>query len=207
VDDALVIALSDLETAVDLLRAGEVVAVPTDTVYGLAVSLRVRNAADRLFAKKLRPDTVALPVMVHDLTAALLLAAPRSRDVLRAIGGAFWPGALTAIVQRDEESELGGVVLGGDESTIGLRVPALEMLRVLCEKSGPLGISSANLHGGVPCTDVVELRSQFGDDLVILDGGTCRGRVSTVVDLTGEAPVVLREGEISHAEIAEVLAR
>lgn len=208
--DPKLIALADLSRAADLLRVGEIVAVPTDTVYGLAVSLKVREATHTLFAAKHRPEETALPVMVHNLTAALALTAPSSRDRFRLVGEAFWPGSLTAIVDRDKQCEvgevlLGDIVLGGDESTIGLRVPAFDALRYLCQMCGPLAVSSANLHGQRPCTSAAELRSHFGDDLVIVDGGICQGRVSAVVDLTGETPVIVREGEITRTMINDLL--
>ena len=192
----------ELERVITHLRAGEVVAVPTDTVYGLGVALEVTSTTEALFGTKHRPSSIAVPVMVADLEQALALCDESTRDALRAVGGAFWPGALTLVVRRDASSTFD---LGGDHTTIGIRVPALLELRELCRRVGPLGVTSANLHGGTPCTTPEQLRAVFGEALVILDGGECAGAVSSVVDLTGASPTVLREGAVSLAMVLAAL--
>ncbi|HUY06082.1 MAG TPA: L-threonylcarbamoyladenylate synthase [Acidimicrobiales bacterium] len=184
------------------LLAGEVVAVPTDTVYGLCVALRVTGTTEPLFKKKQRPVSLAVPVMVADLPGALELCDDRSREALQRVGEKFWPGALTLVVYRGVRCSFD---LGGDRSTIGLRVPDLACLRDLCRLVGPLGVTSANLHGGPPCTTTGELTKAFGSGLVILDGGRCAGAVSSVIDLTGATPVVLREGAVSLEMVLDAL--
>lgn len=184
------------------LSEGEVVAVPTDTVYGLAVAVGVDGATDALFAMKQRPTRVALPVMVHDLEAACALVENDATGALRSIGAKFWPGALTVIARRDLSFRAD---LGGDRATVGLRVPDHVMLRELCRRCGPLGVSSANLHGEPPCTTAAEIRRTFGASLAVLDGGKCDGRVSTVVDLTGNEPAIVREGSVTLRDVLAAL--
>lgn len=197
------IAKAELERAREHLLAGEVVAVPTDTVYGLSVALLVTGSATSLFVKKQRPHSVAVPVLVADLSDALGLCDQASRRSLHRVGEAFWPGALTLVVARDASCTFD---LGGDNTMIGLRVPALEGLRDLCRLVGPLGVTSANLYGGPPCVTPLQLREVFGSELVILDGGGCDGEVSSVIDLTRQTPVALREGAVSLEMVRSVLA-
>ena len=201
-DERQLISKFDLDRVSAHLLAGEVVAVPTDTVYGLSVALGVTRDTTSLFARKNRPRTIAVPVMVDGLSAALALCEEVSRTALSLVGKAFWPGALTLVVARDESCKFD---LGGDQSTIGLRVPAHEGLRELCRLVGPLGVTSANLHTGQPCTSPAQLSKIFGSELVVLDGGVCEGAVSSVIDLTGETPVVLREGAVSLEMVLAVL--
>ncbi len=185
---------AELDEVIGHLIEGAVVAVPTDTVYGLGVALGVTGSTAALFVTKHRPDSVAVPVMVADLADALALCNERARPALRAVGGAFWPGALTLVVARDASCSFD---LGGDPLTIGIRVPAHPELRELCRRVGPLGVTSANLHGEPPWTTPTQLREVFGPGLVILDGGECSGAVSSVIDLTGVSPAVRREGAVS----------
>lgn len=198
------IARSAIEAAAAHLRAGEVVAVPTDTVYGLCVALEVTKTSAPLFARKERPDAVAVPVMVADLPGALDLCGKASSDALCVVGGAYWPGPLTLVVHRDPGYT---VDLGGDPSTIGIRVPAHGGLRELSRLVGPLAVTSANLHGRSPCTTPAELGAVFGEGLFILDAGVCDGAVSSVIDLTGATPVVRREGPVTLAMVRSALDR
>ncbi len=194
----------DFTRASARLLLGEVVAVPTDTVYGLGVALMVTGTTQALFGTKKRPRSVAVPVMVADLAHALGLCQEDARSALRAVGEVFWPGALTLVVARDASCTFD---LGGDPSTVGIRVPALPALRELCRRVGPLGVTSANLHGGTPCTTPGELRAVFGEELAILDGGECAGAVSSVIDLTQAEPRVLREGAVSLEMVLDALGR
>jgi len=204
--DAAIAEPSDaaIAAAVEALRRGEVVAVPTDTVYGLAVDPLQPGASARIFSAKRRPEALALPVLVASFAQASLLAAPASLERLVLLATAFWPGALTVVVQRAPGVELD---LGGDSTTVGLRAPAHPAVRELCRIIGPLAVTSANLHGMEPCHEACEVRATWGDELTVIDGGRCDGRPSTVVAITGAAPVVLREGPVSAAEIEAVLAR
>jgi L-threonylcarbamoyladenylate synthase len=198
------LSVDDEDEVADALRGGRVVALPTETVYGLAVDLSIPGVTAELFVLKGRPDSVALPVIVHDLDAALRLTDPSQREDLRHIGSKYWPGPLTVVVRRETSCEF---QLGGDDRSIGLRVSSAQPLRALCERVGPLGVSSANRHGRPPCEDLSQLRAAFGEELVVVDGGSRRGAASTVVDLRGGHPVILREGPINLAEIEAALGR
>ena len=192
-----------IEEAARRLRRGEVVAVPTDTVYGLAISVAVPGARHRLFCIKGRPDAVALALLVASLDEARIYAAASDRDRLSLLGSGFWPGDLTVIVGRSVASST--FDLGGDGATIGLRVPASPVVRELARLAGPLGVSSANRHRHPPCNDADEVRAVFDGALFVVDGGRCEGAVSTVVDVTSGSPKVLREGRISQSMLEEVL--
>ena len=180
------------------LRSGQVVAVPTDTVYGLAVDPFGTGAADRLFAAKHRPREVHLPVLVADTDQALGLAGAVP-EVAERLMARFWPGALTVVLPRRPGL---AADLGADEATVGLRCPAHPVPRALCRMVGPLATTSANLHGRPPLTTASEVAEAFADAVaVVLDGGTCAGSPSTVVECTGAEPGLLREGSVSWEDI------
>jgi L-threonylcarbamoyladenylate synthase len=193
-----------LEEAAEALRAGLVVGIPTDTVYGLAVEPSRPGATERLFELKGRPRSVALPVLVAGAAQALALAAPG--PAARVLMQRWWPGALTLVMARRPSCWLGD--LGGDENTIGLRCPAHPVPLGLAEMVGPLATTSANRHGGEPFETAQELWAELGSGLaVVLDAGPCSGSPSTVVDCTGSEPRCLREGGIGWAEVLASLER
>ena len=196
-------SVESLEVIAEVLAAGGGVAVPTDTVYGLAVDPSRQGATSRVFLLKRRPDALALPVLVASLTQALALAEPAVERELRALAAAFWPGALTIVVPRRA-----GVALdiGGDSMTVGVRCPARSEPRELCQLVGPLAVTSANIHGFAPCTSVEELHSSFGSELAVLDGGRCAGVPSTVVALRDGRIEPLRRGPVAVSDITDVLA-
>lgn len=188
--------------AVTALRAGQVVAIPTDTVYGLAVDPFGTGATDRLFALKRRPREVDLPVLVADREQALSLAIAVPEPALRLMD-LYWPGALTLVLPRDP-----GVAadLGADDATIGLRCPDHPLPLALCAAAGPLATTSANRHGEPTLSTAAEVAATFGASVsLVIDGGTCIGAPSTVVDCTGEVPKLLRQGRIPWAEIVAFL--
>ena len=170
---------------IDALRRGEVVAIPTDTVYGLAV-LPAHSPA--LFALKERPPDVALPVLIADPDDAARYAT-FGVDLAH-----HWPGALTIVGARSGESVAWD--LGGDGRTIGLRCPDDDELRALLRQTGPLVVTSANKHGQPPCTTAAEVTRQLGRDVSVLDGGLRNAQPSTVVDATSDPPRVLRPGPV-----------
>lgn len=184
-----------LDAAVDALEEGRVVAIPTDTVYGLGARLDRSEAISAIFAAKARPADLALPVLVGRWRQAKDVAArwPRSASML---GARFWPGALTLVVPVDPAL---GALLGGDGKSIGLRHPDHRFVRALCRRAGPLAVTSANRHDAPPCTSAAEVRAAFGAGEVglVVDGGTCDGVPSTVVDCTATPPRCLREGAIA----------
>jgi len=189
-----------LEDAVAALEAGSIVAIPTDIVYGLAVDPRRPGATDLLFALKLRPATLELPVLVADVAQADALAGPAGLPPpARRLVDRFWPGPLTIVVARRTGLDWH---LGGDGRTIGLRCPAHPVVQRLCRRVGPLATTSANRHGQPPATTVAELTREFGDALgVVVDGGVCDAAPSTVVDATGGTPRCIRDGPLPWSEI------
>jgi tRNA threonylcarbamoyl adenosine modification protein (Sua5/YciO/YrdC/YwlC family) len=180
-----------------------VVAIPTDTVYGIAVDPFVAGATARLFEAKHRPKDVRLPVLVNDDAQADRLALIDDRA--RALMARFWPGGLTVIVPRRSEVD---IVLGNGAGapTVGVRCPDHIVPRTLCVEVGPLATTSANLHGkGTPPT-ADEVRELFGDAVaVVVDGGRCEGEPSTVVDCTGARPRLVREGTVPWSDVLGVM--
>jgi tRNA threonylcarbamoyl adenosine modification protein (Sua5/YciO/YrdC/YwlC family) len=192
----------NLDAAEKALHSGQVIAIPTDTVYGLAADAFHTGAADRLFAVKRRPRDVDLPVLVAEEQQALDLTTGVP-EVARRLMARFWPGALTLVLPRHPDVVAD---LGDDEATIGLRCPDHEVARDLCRRVGPLATTSANLHGQPTATTAEEVVDLFGSAVaVVLDGGTCDGAPSTVVDCTGADPKLLREGRIPWTAITSVL--
>lgn len=191
-----------LASARAALEAALVVALPTDTVYGLAIDPTREGAADRLFSLKRRPRGVELPVLVADVDQALPLAdAPASW--VRQLMERFWPGPLTLVVPRHPALRFD---LGQDHATIGLRCPDHPVPRALCRLAGPLAVTSANHHGQPPLSSASDVASVLGDEVeVILDGGRCAGVPSTVVDGTGPKPRCLRPGGLDWAELTAAL--
>jgi L-threonylcarbamoyladenylate synthase len=189
--------------AVELLRAGQVVALPTETVYGLGADALNPAAVARIFALKGRPTEH--PLIVHlPPDVALDDWAVDVPAAARALAAAFWPGPLTLILRR--HPRVPTAVTGGQD-TVALRVPdhplALALLRAF---GSGIAAPSANRFGHISPTTAAHVRAEFGDAVpLILDGGPCRvGLESTIVDLTRGAPVVLRPGAIGAADIERV---
>ncbi len=189
--------------AAGALASGSVVAVPTDTVYGLAVDPTQPEAVALLFALKGRPVGVALPVLVAG-SEQVDQVAGRLEPAAAALAGRYWPGPLTLVVPRRRGFT---VDLGGPPSartTVGVRRPDHPVVRALCELLGPLAVTSANVHGGSPATTAAEVAGAFaGEDqpVLVLDGGTCDGVPSTVVECRGRASRCLRDGAIPWAAL------
>ena len=191
-------------TAVDVLRAGGLVALPTDTVYGIAVRLDAAGGVERLFEAKRRP---------LDRAIMLLLADPAQAEVVglmnpaaRILAAAGWPGGLTLVLRQRQDSGLPAVLTGG-AGTIGVRVPDHPTPRALAGAAGPLPTTSANLAGAPTAMTAAEILAGLGNDLdLILDGGPARGALaSTVIDCSTELPRLLRAGAIPPAALAAVL--
>lgn len=198
------IARLGLDEAVDALADGAVLAIPTDTVYGVAASFSSPTAIATLFALKHRPTSVALPVLVDSLDQIRGLGIDWDGAAQR-LADALWPGALTIIVAAPGEL---ASRIGSDRGSIGFRIPAHDLTRRLLARSGPLAVTSANIHGDEPCHTLDEIDRTFSDSSAlagVLPDGTCIGTVSTVVDLSSGAWRVVREGAVSYAGIAAVL--
>jgi tRNA threonylcarbamoyl adenosine modification protein (Sua5/YciO/YrdC/YwlC family) len=196
----------DLAQACAALLAGDVVALPTDTVYGVAASIEHAEAIARLFSLKDRPTNVALPMLVASLGQVESVGI-QVTPALRALAEAFWPGALTIVVAAPEHLARR---LGASEATVGVRVPDDGVVREILETCGPLAVTSANVHGGSPCESAAQVEDAFRDReglAGVLDGGERRGRVSSVVDVSVTPWRVLREGAISSSDVLAVSPR
>lgn len=198
-------APSALDEAVAAIAAGEVIGLPTDTVYGIGVDPFRPDATKLLFEVKGRPETVALPVLVADPGDAADLAVV-DETVARLVA-AFWPGPLTIVCRQASGTADRRLHLGGDGATVGLRCPANPVARSLLRRTGPLAVTSANRHGEPPAHTAAELAAALGSRVrLILDGGRCDGRPSTVVSAVGLTLEVLREGEIGPDALARAAA-
>jgi len=192
------------DEAAGLLREGAVVAVPTDTVYGLAASIAFPDAVARLFSIKRRPATSALPVLIDGLDVAERLGVAWP-EVARRLSEAFWPGALTIVVPAPHEL---ASVVNSAADTVGFRVPDDALLLEVLVSCGPLAVSSANDHGGPPCHNANDVIGTFaGRDGLdgVLDGGERSGRVSTVVAIEESGWRVLRDGSVTMESLARAL--
>jgi len=193
-----------VQQAAALLRAGELVAFPTDTVYGVGAIAWNREAVGKLYMAKLRAADKAIPILLADPVDLDLVARDLSLAAHR-LAGRFWPGPLTLVVPKSAQVP-DEVTSGGDN--IAVRVPDHALARALIREAGaPLATTSANLSGGASPVTAHEVSAQLaGRIAMILDGGRCPGGVaSTVVDLTGPSPAILRPGPISLEEILEVV--
>jgi L-threonylcarbamoyladenylate synthase len=190
--------------AIEALRAGGVVALPTDTVYGIAVALDVPGGIERLFQVKRRPLDRHIVLLLDAASQAPTIGV--MGPAASALADAFWPGGLTVVVPQRPDVLLPAALTGG-APTIGLRVPAHDAPRALARAVGPLPTTSANVSGLPEARNAGEILAQLGDAIeLILDGGPAGGGPpSTVVDCTGEIPVVVREGAIPATRVADVL--
>jgi L-threonylcarbamoyladenylate synthase len=197
-----------LARAAKLLRAGKLVAFPTETVYGLGADACNEHAVRAIFATKGRPADHPVIVHVKDVDDAARWARAMPRGA-RALAEAFWPGPLTIIVPR--AADVPGGVTGGQDN-VGLRVPSHPVAQALLQAfaaEGGRGIAapSANRFGRISPTTAQHVRDDLGDDVaMIVDGGACDvGIESTIVAFTGDDAVLLRPGGIAEAQLARVL--
>src|SRR6185503_20849697 len=195
---------ASIQTAVDVLRKGGLVAFPTETVYGLGADADNEQALKAIFRVKGRPETH--PLIIHlNRREQLQDWAASIPDSARKLAERFWPGPLTLILKK--ASRVSKVVTGGQE-TVGLRVPdhpaALSLLR---EFGGGVAAPSANRFGRVSPTTAEHVRQDLGGDVdFILDGGPCSiGVESTIVDLSSGDPVILRPGGLTKERLEETL--
>jgi L-threonylcarbamoyladenylate synthase len=194
--------LGSLDDAVRALRAGLIVGIPTDTVYGIATDPTLVGADQKLAAAKGRSSDVPLQVLVSSMEQAFELGV--WSDGARRVARALWPGGLTLVVPRRGDVE---IFVGGSSGTVGIRWPLSDVVAGLCSRFGPIAATSANLHGEPPLETAVAVLAAFGDALAcVVDGGDLSGSASTVVDLTGDAPVVLREGSVASADVVAAFA-
>lgn len=191
-----------LGRAVSMLRAGQLIVLPTDTVYGLAAHGLDGQAVLRLFAVKERPPEKAIALLVSGPEQVEQVAAEVG-EAARRLMTAFWPGGLTLILPRRPETP---VELGG--RGVALRMPDHEVaLRVLRAVGAPLAATSANLSGGPDPRTAGEAARQIGRRVALIldDGHVPVGRPSTVLDLIAEPPLIRRQGPVTAKALAEVL--
>jgi len=215
-----------LDRAARALRAGQVVGIPTDTVYGLAADPFSTAAVEAVFAIKHRPADVALPVLVGGWEQVGSLAGDLPVPARR-LAARYWPGALTLVVPRVPgfAADLGGPPAA--RHTVGIRWPDHPVVVALCRAVGPLAVTSANRHGDPPITTAAGVVAAFGapasggrdggglggsplttggDEIgpgLVLDGGVCDGVPSTVVECLGPLVRCLRAGVIDWTSLSE----
>jgi L-threonylcarbamoyladenylate synthase len=190
------------------LRTGQVVAIPTDTVYGLAAAIDQPDAIDRLYAIKGRPDEKAIPVLISDPKHVRTLS-PRLPATAARLAWSFWPGALTLVVPALPDLPRGVTDVTGDGvRTVAIRVPDSALARAIIEAAGgALAVTSANRSGAAPAVEAREVDGfELSPALLVIDGGRAPGGVpSTIVLATSEQPEILREGAISTSAIAAAI--
>ena len=195
---------SAIHKAADLLRQGRLVALPTETVYGLGADAKNPEAVKRIFAAKGRPADHPLIVHIPD-KVALTFWAIEIPELAWKLAERFWPGPLTLVLKKHPDVPLG--VTGG-QNTVALRVPAHPVaLGLLQAFGGGIAAPSANRFCRISPTQASHVEEELGDKVdMILDGGACQvGLESTIVDLTGERPKLLRPGQISKSDIEQFL--
>jgi L-threonylcarbamoyladenylate synthase len=192
--------------AVEVLRSGGVVALPTDTVYGIAVATSTPGGIERLFAVKRRPPDKGIMLLLDDAAQAARAGVMTPAAV--ALADATWPGGLSVVVPQRPDVPWPAVLTGGG-ATIGLRVPDHDSPRTLARGVGPLPTTSANVSGLPEARDAAAILDQLGASIeLVLDGGPAHGGpASTVVDCTGIRPSVVRVGAIPVGEVAAILDR
>lgn len=194
----------DIEKAVNILRSGGLVAIPTETVYGLGADARNISAVQKIFIAKQRPSDHPLIVHLADISQLAEWAIDVSSEAML-LAKAFWPGPLTLILKKAAHAH--DLVTGGQQ-TIGLRIPDHPVaLAVLKEYGGGIAAPSANRFGRISPTTAAAVRDELGDAVdLILEGGQCNvGVESTIVDVSGEKPAILRPGVITAKHIETVL--
>ena len=190
-----------LQRALEFLRAGELVAFPTDTVYGLGTLAFNAAGAVKIYQAKQRPPEKAIPILLGDADQ-LDQVAVTVPEMARKLAHHFWPGALTLILPKNPAIPEAVSALG----TVGVRIPNHNFARELLRAAGPMAVSSANLSGRESPVTAEEAYAQLNGSLpLVMDGGRAPGGMSsTVVDCTGRELVILRSGPITQLDIQKV---
>jgi L-threonylcarbamoyladenylate synthase len=188
-----------------VLREGGLVAMPTDTVYGVGVALDTSGGLPRLFAAKDRPLDRAIVLLVADLEQAASVGV--LSPAAQVLAERFWPGGLTLVLAQAPGARLPEELTAGI-ATIGVRLPDHQCPRALARALGPLPVTSANVSGRPDARDAADVLAQLGSRVdLILDGGAARGGVpSSIVDCSVELPRILRPGAIPLTELAAALS-
>jgi L-threonylcarbamoyladenylate synthase len=193
-------SLSSLDAALAALVEGELVVIPTDTVYGVAALLSLDEAVAALFVAKGRPGGKAIPILAGSLEDLEPIAELDERA--RRVGTELWPGPLTLVLPRRPGF---GVDLGGTETeTVAVRIPDHPVALELLERSGPLAVTSANRSGEPPATTLQAARAALGRSVAVyVEGGACPGTPSTVASLVGGIEI-LRSGRVGAESIQKL---
>lgn len=192
-----------IRAAVGAVKSGRLVVLPTDTLYGLGCDAFDSDAVASLLATKNRGRDMPVPVLVGSwdtIDGLVLSVTPRMRELTRA----FWPGGLSIVVEQAPSLAWD---LGDANGTVMVRMPLQPVAIELLREVGPMAVSSANRSGNPPATTADEARAQLGDDIAVyLDGGPAdHATPSTIVDLSGPTPAILRSGAVSPEQVAEAL--
>lgn len=193
-------------TALDVLRDGGVVCIPTDTLYGLAAMAMNDGAVERLFKIKRRPLNQPLPLLLADATDMSRFASNVS-DIAQHLSQRFFPGALTLVLPK--ANSVSALVSGGLQ-TVAMRVPNHWVPRAIARGLGsPITGTSANLSGQTGLTNAEMVRAKIGHDVdLVVDGGpSSAGVASTVLDVSRDPPVIVRQGAVSRRQIEEACGR
>jgi len=192
-----------LEEAAGAVRRGELVVLPTDTVYGVGADAFSPAAVDALLAAKGRDRSMPVPVLVSS-PAMLDALVDQMPEEGRALIERFWPGALTVVVRHTSHLVWD---LGDSKGTVAVRMPDSEIAQDLISRTGPLAVSSANRSGHPPATEMMDARLQLGAAVsVYLDAGPSKeAMASSIVDVTGSAPRLLRAGALSAETLRELV--
>jgi L-threonylcarbamoyladenylate synthase len=193
-----------IEKAISILKQGGLVAYPTDTIYGLGACITNTQAVERIFHVKGRPKGMALPVLLAD-SRQIREIVKSIPPVVKRLADEFFPGALTIILPKADA--LSDVITGGGR-TVAFRIPNHPVPLALIRGLGqPIVGTSANLSGRNSSLTAVEVQAQIGDKIdMVIDGGRCPGGIeSTVIDLSGEKPIVRRKGAISIEQLRKIL--
>lgn len=192
-----------VEQAAEAALAGRLIVFPTDTVYGIGTRPDDGDATARLFEAKGRPRDLELPVLVGSTEVARRIAVFDERA--EALALRYWAGPLTVVLPRSEASRTWD--LGGDASTIGVRMPQHALALAVLARTGPLAVTSANRSGEPPANTCEELATTFGDlvDAYLCETEALEGEPSTIVDLSSSSWRLLREGAVGERAVADVL--
>lgn len=196
--------VAGIAAAVDAVRAGQCVVIPTDTVYGIGCDAFNNDAVAKLLATKRRGPDMPVPVLVGSWSTIQGLVR-EFNDTAKTLVEAFWPGGLSIVVPEAPSLPWN---LGDTRGTVLLRMPNQPLAIELLRETGPMAVSSANLTGNQPPVTASGARQQFGNNVpVYLNGGRAKvGEPSTIIDISGPRPVILREGAVTAERIGEVLS-
>lgn len=188
--------------ATKALQKGDIIIYPTDTLYAFGADIFNEKAIQKIFSVKHRPANIPLPVAVAD--AMSLNRVGYTNQLIMRVVERFLPGPLTIVMKKKEEVP---AMITAGFPTIAVRIPRHPIALNLLTTYGPLTVTSANVHGEETLGNIFALQQRFGDVIsVYLDGGTLTSKPSTIVDLTGDTPKIIRQGNIGLHEIQDAIA-